>query len=42
LTSFDKLYLGGGNAQEITFELPSDVVIVPNELGLRGGIGLWK
>ena len=42
LTSFDKLYLGGGNAQEITFELPADVVIVPNELGLRGGIGLWK
>lgn len=42
LTSFDRLYLGGGNAQEITFELPADVVIVPNELGLRGGIGLWK
>ena len=42
LTSFDKLYLGGGNAQEITFDLPADVVIVPNELGLRGGIGLWK
>ncbi|MEY4166209.1 MAG: ROK family protein [Blastocatellia bacterium] len=42
LTSFDKLYLGGGNAQEITFDLPEDVVIVPNELGLRGGIGLWK
>lgn len=42
LTSFDRLYLGGGNAREITFELPENVVIVPNELGLRGGIGLWK
>jgi polyphosphate glucokinase len=42
LTSFDTLYLGGGNAQEITFSLPPDVVIVPNELGLRGGSRVWK
>lgn len=42
LTSFDTLYLGGGNAQEIIFSLPEDVVIVPNELGLRGGAGVWR
>jgi polyphosphate glucokinase len=42
LTSFDRLYLGGGNAREITFELPPDVVVVPNELGLKGGSRLWR
>lgn len=42
LTSFDRLYLGGGNAQEITFELPTDVEVVPNELGLKGGGRLWR
>ena len=41
LTSFDRLYLGGGNAQEITFTLPPDVEIVPNELGLKGGSRVW-
>lgn len=42
LTNFDKLYLGGGNASEITFELPDGVEVVSNELGLKGGIGLWR
>jgi polyphosphate glucokinase len=38
---FDHLYLGGGNAKDITFPLPSDVTIVPNTDGLTGGIRLW-
>jgi polyphosphate glucokinase len=42
LTFFDKLYLGGGNAEHISFELDPDVEIVPNELGMKGGIWLWK
>jgi len=42
LTSFDRLYLGGGNAQEITFSLPPDVEVVPNELGLKGGSRVWQ
>jgi polyphosphate glucokinase len=42
LTNFDKLYLGGGNSREITFELPEGVEVVSNELGLKGGIGLWR
>jgi polyphosphate glucokinase len=42
LTSFDRLYLGGGNAQEITFPLPPDVEVVPNELGLKGGSRVWR
>jgi polyphosphate glucokinase len=42
LTNFDKLYLGGGNAEYISFELDPDVEIVSNELGMMGGIWLWK
>lgn len=39
---FDHLYIGGGNAKDITFSLPTDVTIVPNTDGLTGGIGLWR
>ena len=39
---FDHLYIGGGNAKDITFALPSDVSVVPNTDGLTGGIGLWR
>jgi polyphosphate glucokinase len=42
LTHFDYLYIGGGNAKEIDFKLPSGVRLVPNELGMRGGIWLWE
>ncbi len=40
--NWDKLYLGGGNAKEITFTLPSNVSIVSNEDGLLGGVALWR
>ncbi|MGA8757676.1 MAG: ROK family protein [Stellaceae bacterium] len=39
---FDHLYVGGGNAKDLTFELPRDVKIVPNTDGLTGGIALWQ
>jgi polyphosphate glucokinase len=39
---FDHLYIGGGNAKDITFPLPPDVTIVPNTDGLTGGIRLWS
>jgi polyphosphate glucokinase len=42
LTHFDHLYIGGGNAKAIKFELPGDVSLVSNELGMRGGIWLWR
>ncbi|MEN9358573.1 MAG: hypothetical protein RL095_108 [Verrucomicrobiota bacterium] len=42
LTYFDRLYIGGGNAKKISFKLPPDVSLVSNELGMRGGIWLWK
>lgn len=42
LTNFDKLYLGGGNAANVTIDLGSDIEIVSNALGMSGGIWLWK
>jgi predicted TIM-barrel fold metal-dependent hydrolase/predicted NBD/HSP70 family sugar kinase len=39
--NFDHLYLGGGNAKKVQFELPSDITVVPNTDGLTGGIRLW-
>jgi polyphosphate glucokinase len=39
---FDHLYIGGGNAKDITFPLPPDVTIVSNTDGLTGGIRLWQ
>jgi polyphosphate glucokinase len=42
LTNFDKLYIGGGNARNIKFQLDRDVQIIPNEDGIKGGAWLWK
>lgn len=42
LTNFDHLYLGGGNAKKVKFELDPNVKIVSNEFGIRGGARLWK
>ncbi|MCB9562845.1 MAG: ROK family protein [Kofleriaceae bacterium] len=37
-----RLYLGGGNAKHISFELPPNVSITSNVAGLLGGIALWR
>lgn len=42
LFNFDRLYLGGGEARKVTLDLPKTVTIVPNVLGLLGGIALWR
>lgn len=42
LTNFDRLYIGGGNADKINFELGPDVQIISNECGVRGGAWLWR
>lgn len=42
LFNFDRLYLGGGNAKAIRGAMPAGVRIVSNDLGLRGGIALWR
>lgn len=42
LTNFDRLYLGGGNASNLSFRLPPDIEIVSNTYGIKGGIWVWK
>lgn len=42
LFNCDRIYLGGGETKQITLDLPENVEIVPNTLGLLGGIALWK
>jgi polyphosphate glucokinase len=42
LTTFDRLHIGGGNAQRLDFELPPDVRIVSNDTALVGGVRLWE
>ena len=39
---YDRLYIGGGNAQHVDMsQLPANVTIVSNLNGLVGGIALW-
>jgi polyphosphate glucokinase len=38
----DHVYLGGGNATQLTISLPAHVSIVDNAAGLFGAIGLWS
>jgi len=42
LFNYDTLYIGGGNAKYINFDLPDNVKIVLNISGLLGGIALWR
>ena len=46
LFNYDKLYIGGGNARLVTLNLLPNlmdkVAIVSNDLGLIGGLALWK
>jgi polyphosphate glucokinase len=42
LTNYDVLYIGGGNAQRITFVLPQHAKIVSNSAGVTGGVRLWE
>ncbi len=42
LTHFDHLYMGGGNARHVSFELPDNVTIVSNDAGITGGVHLWR
>jgi polyphosphate glucokinase len=40
--NYDKLYIGGGNAKEIDFQLEDNIKIVNNRVGIKGGAKLWK
>lgn len=41
LLNYDTLHIGGGNAENITFKLPKNVVLASNDRGITGGIRLW-
>jgi polyphosphate glucokinase len=40
--NWDYLYLGGGNAKDVSIKLTDNIKIVSNEDGLLGGVALWK
>ena len=42
LFNYNHLYIGGGNSRLIYVNLPTNVMIVSNDLGLIGGLALWK
>jgi polyphosphate glucokinase len=39
--NYDRLYIGGGSAEQISFKLPPNVAKVSNQDGILGGIKLW-
>lgn len=39
--NYDKLYIGGGNANEINFDLEKNIKLVSNKDGIKGGAKLW-
>lgn len=41
LVNYDKLWIGGGNATRLKFELPPNVATVSNDAGIEGGARLW-
>src|SRR6478672_7494819 len=42
LFNYDTLYIGGGEAKKVKFDLPANAKIIPNITGLLGGIALWR
>lgn len=38
---WDRLYLGGGNAERLAVPMPDDVRLVANQAGVRGGSRAW-
>lgn len=41
LVNFDTLYIGGGDAKLLDFDLPPDIRVVSNDAGITGGVRLW-
>ena len=40
--NYDHLYISGGNAKKITFEVDDNISIVSNIDGIKGGVKLWQ
>ena len=41
LVNYDRLFLGGGNTEFISFDLPANVIVSANQEGMYGGLGLY-
>ena len=41
LVNYDRLWIGGGNASHLKFDLPPNVAVGSNEAGIEGGAKLW-
>lgn len=42
LLHFDHLFIGGGNAANVSIQLPDNVSLVSNDAGIEGGAMLWR
>jgi polyphosphate glucokinase len=42
LLHFDHLFVGGGNAVNVSIQLPDDVTLISNDDGIKGGAMLWR
>jgi polyphosphate glucokinase len=40
--NYDRLYISGGNAKNIDFELDNNITVVNNKEGIKGGARLWQ
>lgn len=40
--NYDRLYIGGGNSNKLTFKLEENMIIISNKDGIRGGARLWQ
>lgn len=40
--NYDRLYISGGNAKNLTIPLDDNMIIVSNKDGIKGGARLWK
>lgn len=40
--NYDRLYIGGGQAKKLEFELDKNIIIVSNIDGIDGGVKLWE
>ena len=40
--NYDRLYISGGNAKNINFELEDNIIIANNREGIKGGARLWS
>jgi polyphosphate glucokinase len=40
--NYDRLYIGGGNADKLTFKLDENIILITNKDGIKGGSKLWQ